>query len=196
MRAGFQMLCPQLPNKLSVFKYFMVVLLGFWLFYSCLSPEQEEGERCWKMTNAKITSIYIYFFFFPIFWTELLQIKVQVIAQCVRFVIFHPCIPEDDGTNMKHCQLLYGHYLDLWKCAQCFPSVKSQKKPPWGTMWCCLLWPRITKMKGLSEHRLFKTIQVFLRVHVKKEMWCLQGHSEPWLVYSSLCLCVQTEFPK
>lgn len=58
------MLCPQLPNKLSVFKYFMVVLLGFWLFYSCLSPEQEEGERCWKMTNAKITSIYIDFFFF------------------------------------------------------------------------------------------------------------------------------------
>lgn len=51
-------------------------------------------------------------------------------------------------------------------------------------------------MKGLSEHRLFKTIQVFLRVHVKEEMWCLQGHSEPWLVYSSLCLCVQTEFPK
>lgn len=114
------------------------------------------------LENDKCKNNFIYIlFFFPTFWTGLLQIKVQVIAQCLRFVIFHPWSPEHDGTNMKRCQLLYGHCLDLWKCAQCFPSVKSQKKPPWGTMWCCLLWPRITKMKGLSEHRLFKTIQVF-----------------------------------
>lgn len=166
----------------------MIVLLGFGIFYSCLSPEQGEKkekkkEECCKMRNVKI--IFRNGFLSPIFWTALFQIKIQVIAQCLRFVIFHLCNPEDDGTNTKCCQSLCGHYLDPWKCAQCFPGVKSQKKPPWDTMWCCLLWPRLTKMKDLSEHGLFKAIQVFYMCMWKRKCGVCKGTS-----WASACVFV------
>ena len=138
----------------------MIVPLGFGIFYSCLSPEQETNKQtnkqqtnkkhgsC-KMTNAKI--ICKYGFLSPIFWTALFHIKIQVTAQYLRFVIFHLCNPEDDGTNVKCCQHL------------CFSTDSDSGSP------------RLTKMKDLSEHGPFKIIQVIYMYTWKRKCGVYKG---------------------
>lgn len=113
--------------------------------------------------------------------------KFRSFPSAWSFFIFHGYSTEDDGTNMKWCQRLFGQYLDQYKCAQCFPSIKSQKKPPWGTMWCCLLWPRIAKMKGLAEQRVFKTIPPFWKCEWGRKCGVYRGTLS---FSSSVCLCV------
>lgn len=54
-------------------------------------------------------------------------------------------------------------------------------------MWCCLLWPRIAKMKGLSEQRVFKTIPPFCMCVWGRKCGVYRGMLG---FSSSVCLCV------
>lgn len=103
---------PDFPSKWAFFKTLCSNSLGVFLFLPFLRTEKKKkkGKICWKMTNVKI--ICIYEFFFPTFCRGLLQIKVQVLPQHLRFFIFHSYCTEDDGINTKWCQCLFGQYLD------------------------------------------------------------------------------------